>query len=334
MNRMDFIQAVSRTRVLETRLLSRVTVERMVDGKDIEEVIKILGETEYASVIGGLNRVEEYEKILSAELKRVYNLMYEIAKDPAVVDLLALKYDYHNLKVLVKEKLLQKDFKNLYIPIGKLDLERVRTAYLAGSLKDDIDSRFKEALDHVTRDFEENKDPQRIDIILDKYYFSHLYDLAKETEIPLFINYVQDLIDFTNIKTLIRIKKQNKDMKFLEEALIPNGKIEPQEIVLSLHDSIDNIINKYKDYNISPEIKMGLESYKQSGRLSEFERLMDDYLMGLNKPSKYIHFGPEPIFSYIVAKETEIKILRIIMTAKLNNIPPDNIRERLRDLYV
>lgn len=174
MNRMDFIQAVSRTRVLETRLLSRVTVERMVDGKDIEEVIKILGETEYASVIGGLNRVEEYEKILSAELKRVYNLMYEIAKDPTVVDLLALKYDYHNLKVLVKEKLLQKDFKNLYIPIGKLDLERVRTAYLDGSLKDDIDSRFKEALDHVTRDFEENKDPQRIDIILDKYYFSHI----------------------------------------------------------------------------------------------------------------------------------------------------------------
>jgi len=61
---------------------------------------------------------------------------------------------------------------------------------------------------------------------------------------------------------------------------------------------------------------------------------MDNYIIELNKQSKYVHFGPEPIFSYIVAKETEIKVLRIIMVSKLNNIPPDRIRERLRDLYV
>ena len=333
MERMDFIQAESRTRVLETRLLSRATVERMVEAKDIEEVIKILGETEYANVIGGLKRAEEYEKILSSELNRVYKLMYEIAKDRTVVDLLALKYDYHNLKVLVKEKLLQKDLENLYIPIGMLDIERVRAEYLGDRLKE-IDARFKAALDDVNRDFEANNDPQRIDIIMDRHYFSHIYDLAKETEIPLFINYVQDLIDFTNIKTLIRVKKQNKDIQFLEEALIPNGKISADEIVLSLNDSIEDIMNKYKNYDISPEVRKGLEAYKQSGRLSEFEKQMDDYLMELNKPSKFIHFGPEPVFSYIVAKETEIKILRIIMVSKINNIAPDNIRERLRDLYV
>lgn len=56
--------------------------------------------------------------------------------------------------------------------------------------------------------------------------------------------------------------------------------------------------------------------------------------MNLNKSSKYITFGPEPIFSYIVAKETEIKNLRIIMVSKTNGISPEAIRERVRDLYV
>ncbi len=333
MDRMDFIQAVSRTRVLETRLLTRAIIERMIDSRDLDEAIKILGETEYANVIGGLPRVEEYEKILSSELKRVYKLMYEMVKDRTVVDLLALKYDYHNLKVLIKEKLLQKDFYNLYIPIGTLDIYKLRENYLAGNMKE-IDDEVTSILEAVISDFEINKDPQRIDILLDKHYITHLYDLARKTEIPLFINYVEDLIDFTNIRTLIRVKKQNKDINFLEEVLLPNGKIKTDEIILALNDSLDSIMNKFKNYRISPEIRKGLEAYRESDRLSEFEKEMDNYIMNLNKPSKSIHFGPEPIFSYIVAKETEIKILRIIMVSKLNNIAPDNIRERLRDLYV
>ena len=36
----------------------------------------------------------------------------------------------------------------------------------------------------------------------------------------------------------------------------------------------------------------------------------------------------------IYAKETEIKIIRIIMVGKLNNIPAEVVRERLRDIYV
>ena len=333
MDRMDYIQAVTRTRVLETRLLSRARTERMVDARDIEEVLRILNETEYINITSGINRPEEYEKILSTELKRVYKLTYELAKDSVVVDLLALKYDYHNLKVLVKEKFLEKNLEEMYIPISSMNFDKIKLDYKAGNLKD-MDPRIKEALEKVEEEFEENKDPQRIDILIDKFYFGHLYDLAIETKIPLFINYVQDLIDFTNIRTLIRVKKQHKDIKFLEEVIIANGKINKENIGLLLNDSIDVIINKLKSYDIASKVKAGLEAYEQSGRLSEFERLMDNYLMDLNKPSKYINFGPEPIFSYIIAKETEIKILRIIMVSKLNGLSPDDIRERLRDLYV
>ena len=46
------------------------------------------------------------------------------------------------------------------------------------------------------------------------------------------------------------------------------------------------------------------------------------------KSGKLVTFGPERILSYIYAKETEIKIIRIIMVGKLNNITEEVIRER------
>lgn len=333
MDRMDFIQGVTRTRVLEKRLLSRVRIDRMVDAKDAEEVFKVLGETEYGSIVANIARAEDYEEILSSELKRVYKLMREISKEQIVVDLMALKYDYHNLKVMIKEKELNKDLSDLYIPIGTTDFMKFKSSFLAGNLRD-LDPDLKEALDAVTVDFETTKDPQRIDLILDKYYFEHLYKLAKKTEIKLFIEYVEDLIDFTNIKTLIRLKRQGKDLKFLEEVILPNGKVGKDMILLSLNESTDMIINKFRNYRIGPGLKTGLETYQETNKLSDLEKSMDNYLMKINQSSKYVTFGPEPIFSYLVAKEAEIKALRIIMVSKLNKLSPDAIRERLRDLYV
>ncbi|MCJ7689669.1 MAG: V-type ATPase subunit, partial [Clostridiaceae bacterium] len=50
MDNMDFTQAVARLRVLETRLLNKVKIERMIDSNSAEDVLKILQETEYAGL--------------------------------------------------------------------------------------------------------------------------------------------------------------------------------------------------------------------------------------------------------------------------------------------
>ncbi len=333
MDRMDFIQGVTRTRVLETRLLSKARIDRMIEAKDIEEVFKILNETEYSNAVAGISRSEDYENILSHELKRVYKLMREISKNQIVVDLMALKYDYHNLKVLVKERKLNKDLADLYIPIGTTDFHKIKDGFLEGNLRD-MQPEFKDAIEAVIKDFELTKDPQRIDLIFDKFYFEHLYKMAVNTGIELFINYVRDMIDFINIKSSIRLKKQGKDMGFFEDVLLPNGNIDKDAILFTLNDSIENMINRFKNSRISSKLIKGLEAYKITGRLSDLEKYMDNYLVEINQPSKYVSFGPEPIFSYIVAKETEVKTLRIIMVSKLNKLSPDATRERVRDLYV
>ena len=52
------------------------------------------------------------------------------------------------------------------------------------------------------------------------------------------------------------------------------------------------------------------------------------------KEAKYKTLTPEPVAAYILAKETEAKCVRIIMTCKLHNIDAETIKERVREAYV
>ena len=101
MDVMKFTQAVSRIWVLETRLLDKAKVERMIEANSAGDVLRILNETEYSNVSATVKRPEDYEEILAAELKRVYDLVYEISPIKDVVKIMSLKYDYHNAKVLL-----------------------------------------------------------------------------------------------------------------------------------------------------------------------------------------------------------------------------------------
>ena len=107
MDVMQFTQALSRIWVLETRLLDKAKVERMLEANSADEVLKILGETEYANIMGNVKRAADYEEILSTELKRVYKLVYELCPVKEIVDLMSIKYKYHNIKVIIKGKILK-----------------------------------------------------------------------------------------------------------------------------------------------------------------------------------------------------------------------------------
>ena len=333
MKRSDFIQSVTRTKVIETRLLSQEKIDRMIDADNVEDALKLLNETEYAGSFTDVSKPSDYDKILTNELIRVYRLMRDVSPYPIIVDLLALKYDYHNLKVMLKAKLYKKYLADLYIYAGITSCETIEMAYNEQDFSE-LPGEYESAVKEAWEDFEERQDPQRIDIIFDKHYFNHFYKMAKKTNIELFINYVKDLIDFTNVLSFIRLKKQKKAISFFEDVILNNGNIEKDKILSGYDDEIEDVVNRFKGSRISNCLIRGLDSYKETGRLSYLEKYMDDYLMDLNIPSKYINIGPEPIFSYILAKEAEIKTLRIVLVAKLNKLSPEVIRERVRDLYV
>lgn len=333
MDSMEFTQVIPRLRVLETRLLDKAKIDRMIDGDSANEALKVLQESEYANVMTGVKRAEDYEVVLSKELKRVYELMYDASPSKSLIDLMSIKYDYHNIKVLLKGIFLKKDLSDMLIPVGKINLSLLKHSIDNDNMAD-LPSAMRIGIEKTKEVFEGTKDPQQIDIILDNAMFEEMREIAKELDDRFVDKYVSALIDLTNLKTLLRVKKQNKNRDFLQEVIINGGAIDEDTLVALLNDAPENISNKLAFTNYNEIIKIGIEDYTKTDSASLLEKLVDNYIMDMMKEAKFIPFGVEPILAYVYAKETEIKVIRIIMVGKLNNISGEVIRERLRDIYV
>ena len=67
---------------------------------------------------------------------------------------------------------------------------------------------------------------------------------------------------------------------------------------------------------------------------SAFERWCDNRMIETLKSQKYETFSVGPLLGYLIARENEIKTVRIILTGKQNGFTDDAIRERIREMYV
>lgn len=333
MEKIDYAQAVSRIRVLETRLLDKAKLDRMIDSSSPDDALKILLESEYSNSSGAVKRSEDYEILLSEEMKKLYSLMYKISPEPLIIDIVSLKYDYHNIKVLLKGRALGKDLSYLLVPIGTVETDHLKK-YLSEGNYTDLKPIMREALERAEKSFKENKDPQMIDIILDSALYKDMFKRAEILKEEYITELLRKTADLNNIKTLFRVKKQNKSREFLSEVIIGGGFIDKDVYMNSLNDTTENFVNKLSYTDYSGILKLGAEEFNKTGKLNVLEKLSDNFIMEYIKKAKYISFGPEPVIAYIYAKESEIKAVRIIMVGKLNNVSPEVIRERLRDIYV
>ena len=333
MDVMEFVQVIPRIRVLETRLLDKAKIDRMIDSNSAQESLKVLQETEYVNVMTNVKRAEDYEEMLSSELKRVYHEAYDMSPLKSLVDIMSIKYDYHNIKVILKGMFLQKDFSHMLIPVGMFEISKLKVSIDTNSLTD-FNPIMRKGIEVAIEDFNAKKDPQRIDIILDKAMFQEMLEIAKVLDDEFTRKYVEALIDLTNLKSLLRVKKQNKDREFFLGVVLDGGFIDKESLVALLNDNVENVASKLAYTNYSEVLKQGIDEYVASGSASLLEKLVDNYIMNMMKNAKMIAFGGEPLLAYIYAKETEIKVIRIIMVGMLNNITGEVIRERLRDVYV
>lgn len=328
MDREDFIQSSVRIRYAEKKLLTKQQLERLVDAKNLEETIKFLNETSYSSEIAKLDRIENYEKALSEVLNQTYKEVTEISPEDSLVEILKYKYLYHNLKVCIKENILKENFASMYCTLDENEIINFREKVFDSN--EEISNYYKECLEL----FEKSNDPQDIDIFLDKKCFEKIIDLSIKFELNMVEEYFKSMVDFINIKTFIRCKKQNQLKDVLDKCLINGGEIQVSEISNIFFGEIEDLASKFKFYKIGKVIVSIIEEYKNTGSLNNFEKYVDDYLLDIIKGTKSINYGAEVIFSYLIAKEIEIKNLRLILVGKVNDLSVEFIRERLRGVYV
>jgi len=328
----DYAYSVARIKALETRLLDRGHFDRMINASSGEEAVKALSETDYGSAIAELADIHDFERILVAQLKEAYDLLMKISPNPELIAMLALRYDVHNLKVLFKAKFLGVK-SDLLIPVGTHDLGKLEYAVNEDDFRY-LQEKLRRAAAKISEEFLVNRDPQVIDLTLDRVLYEQMIfsvrELGSEFIEGLFIRQ----IDLTNLKTLVRVKRMGVDREFVKKALLPNGSISVARLKAAFDEPLESLISMLASTAYAELAKQGIQEWLDKGTASLLEKLSDDFITNYLRQGKWIPFGVEPLIGYLWAKEIEVKNIRIVLVGKINKLPAEAIRERLRDVYI
>ncbi|MFO7151970.1 MAG: V-type ATP synthase subunit C [Bacillota bacterium] len=329
----EFLFTSGRVKALENRLLGRSIIERILEAEDTEAVLRVLSETDYAPEFEEAGSIYDFEKALENSMKRTFDLIRESLNDRRIVRFFTLKYDYQNLKVIAKSRILGSEASGSLSRLGEVPLDE-----LVKLGKDEADAAVPEAMktafEAAMRIYEETRDPQQVDLLLDRALYEELVELTKGIGHQFLKDYLAASVDLTNIKAMVRLKYMEADFRTLGKALLPGGTLGQDFFEKYYQEPLQSLVEALSSSRYAVVVKEGLEKWIATGNPASYEKLSDDYLLGILKKGLYKPFGLETVVGYIGARENEIKILRVLLVGKINGISEDLIRERLRDVYV
>lgn len=325
----DYLFLSTYTHVLETTLLTRLRMERMLEAPTDADALRVLQECGYPEL--SVIDVDSVNHMLAVMRNRVFRDLYAIVPDSRLLDVFKIKYDYHNVKALLKAEAMGTDAERLLVDVG-----RYAPALLSERMRDRSEVGLSETLSQAITEAREllntTRDPQRSDFVLDRACFEETEALALAIGSDFLAGYVRAQVDLANLKSLVRVLRMQKSPDYLSEVLFEGGTIGADALLRMAQkgDKLESV------YGTTPYAEAAEEGQKalSGGRLTDFERLCDNALMDYLSQARTVPFGEQVLIGYLGARESELTAVRIIMTGRLAGLKADVIRERLREAYV
>ncbi len=321
-----FLSSTMRVRALERYLLGRERAERMLEAPTHEEAAKVLLECGYDEMAPVTQ--QSVEAAIQSDRERLYRLMASICPETRLVDVFRVRYDYHNIKTLIKSEATGENAEALLTDSGRVPVNKLLDIYRNLSF-----SALPADMRGVTLDAREllarSGDPQRSDFLLDNACMRAMLELAGPS--PFLTGYVRLMIDSLNLRSVVRSDRIQKGPDFLRLILCPGGNVEVSRItgLLLSGGQLEDVFSG----PLAEAAAVGTPAMRGDAPLTEFEKLCDDALVRYLKKARYIAFGEQPLVGYIAAKEAEATAVRTLMTGRLAGVPADAMRERLREYY-
>lgn len=331
MNREDYIQNSATVRVYEKRLIDIQTFNKLIDSENLEDFKRVLAETSYADLADLVGQRTKFDKALNDRLSTMYKEFFKMAKDREVVEILASKYIFHNLKVIIKSYLLGQDLTDLLIPISDYNyLELLEDLKENGRATKDY--KFKAAINAALDEYEKSKDPQRLDMTLDTWHSEYASELSEKLGSDYIKFMVRNRIDSQNINMTVRGKKQNHRVNCVADFMIKGGNIPADLYAKYYYENTEDLIEVFKPYDIYKYLDQGLKATMEDGKLLHIRQKVFEYIDENTLKGLKITYGPEVLYSYMLRKEREVQMIRTIAVGKINQTTPEQIRERTGEL--
>ena len=318
----DFTYAVARIRFRETKLLSDTDLNALLMSSDADAVMRLLRDKGW-----GDNTDCRPEELLALEENKLWEFINETVDDISVLNFLLIPNDYHNLKVILKCITRDMEPDSMLIEDSVEDAQAIYKAIKSREYGD-LPEYLQEVAQDAMTTLLQTSDGQLCDIIVDKACMEHVYRLGKESKSDIIRLYCELFVVAADIKIAIRCANTKKKIDFIRRALAECDTLDVERLAQAACEGKDEVIA----YLGTTEYRSAVEAIETS--MSAFEKWCDDYMTNAMKPQKWEPFGIGPVVAYIIARQNEIKAVRMILSAKLNDLSENTIKERLRDMYV
>lgn len=328
MKREDFAFSSMRVRMAEKKLLTPSIYDRMAEAKDFADALRILRETRYADA---MTRAEsaDVEAILRAEREVQDAKLREWSAGLPIARFAALDAIYHNAKIGIKEVVDGVDLSALKIPQENAE-EKEMTDWIHTPRHNPGTSILQKAIAEGLAVYEENRQAQALDRILDRALAADRMALAKAIGTPLFRQYVQEMADFSNVLTVLRAKKQGVTRADCEAALVTGGCVETSALLQAFHADAAAIEKAVKDEHGASSLQWALHRYVEEKDLRHLEQARDERRLAFAQEAEKTLYGPEVLYSYALRVEGELQNLRILLAGKRAGLSARQLRARLR----
>ena len=326
----DYLAISARIRAMETGLLTRERMEQVLEARSDDEAVKILQECGYPEL--DATHPEAMDAALSAAREATLAALGDSAPDPRYIDIFKLKYDYHNAKAVLKAGAMGTDPDRMLMDMGRVPAAELKEAIQSGELEN-LPSRLADAVREAREVLDTTRDPQLSDIVLDRWCYRDMDDVAEATGSAFLHGYVKAQIDAANLRSLVRTLRMGKNADFLKGVLFAGGDISEDAILSVSTNGGSGLMELYGSTRFRAAAESGEEALK-GGALTDFEKRCDDAVGDYLAGAQFVPFGEAPLLGYLAARETEYTNLRILLLGRSMGLPADVIRSRLRASYV
>lgn len=318
----DYTYGVARIRALESTLFSNETINQLMQCKSFEECMNFLRDKGW----GDGNPEQSLEEMLAMEQKRTWTVLYELIKDKKECKILTINNEFHNLKAAVKQVCTEQETGNIFYENTDLSPEFLMSCIKQAQyylLPDDMAEAAREATEVMLH----TGDGQMCDIIIDKAALEAIKKAGNEAENSLIRKYADMQVAIADIKIAVRCAATGKDKQFVKKALVPCDGVSVTELAFQIEGGLDSVCSYLENAGFADAVR----ALKKSK--SVFECWCDNQMIESIRSQKYNSFTLGPIIAYVLARENEIKTVKIILSGKMNGFDDEFIKERVRVMY-
>ncbi|MDE5556932.1 MAG: V-type ATPase subunit [Ruminococcus sp.] len=305
----EYASAVAVVKAMENSLFTK---------SDLEQFINARNQNEFETLINSKN---------AGTLTEVWDMLRTFAPDSKELEILLYRNDFHNLKAVLKAMISGREPDNYFIEPSNVELDDLKEAFRTKDM-DILPDYMREIAIQAYEILTTTLDGQLVDSLIDTTCMTTMQKSADNSGSDFMRKYVNLITVCADIKTAYRCSKMNKQRAFLEVAICGSPELDKESLIRSALSGTETLLS-FLEHTTYGELAILL---KESP--AQFEKRCDDIITELAETARMKAFGIEPLVAYYIAKEAEIKNLRIISVCRESGADKETIMERLRELYV